>query len=107
MLPLLQENMHLADKNGIANLLRLSKLSKPYQIYFDTSIESAFYVFKDDGAYIKFELRDNGPYSLDVNDGSNPINLLEVKDPMEQLSELDIKEGNDANIHPGLPLFPI
>ena len=91
-LPLPQGEVLLA-KDGIANLLSLAEMTKLYRICFDSAVENAFYVFKDDGSYIKFERRKNGLYMLDVDDGSDPINLLTVQDQMEKFSEIDVKKA--------------
>jgi hypothetical protein len=50
-LPLPQDDLHL-HKDGVANLLSLALLSKPHRIVLDTSIDNAFYVYKDNGEYI-------------------------------------------------------
>ena len=57
---------------------------------------NAFYVFKNDGAYIKFTCRKNGLYTLDVNNGSDPIILLTVQDQMKQFLEIDVKKATLA-----------
>ena len=89
-LPLPQGRMYLV-KNGVANLLSLSMLAKDYRVYMDTSIMNAFYIFKDDGTYVKFECKKNGLYCLEVNDGSDLMNLLTTVNDQKQLfSELDV-----------------
>ena len=75
-------------KYEIANLLYLAEMTKLY-----SAVENSFYVFKDDRSYIKFERRKNGPYMLDVDDGSGPINLQTVQDQMKQFSEIDAKKA--------------
>ena len=52
----------------------------------DTSVTNAFYVFKDDGTYIKFECKQNGLYCLDVNDRSDLTNLLTTVDDQNNYS---------------------
>jgi hypothetical protein len=49
--PLPQDDLHL-HKDGVANLLSLALLSKSHRIVLDTSIDNAFYVYKDNGEYI-------------------------------------------------------
>jgi hypothetical protein len=51
LLPLPQDELHL-HKDGVANLLSLAELSKSHSIFLDTSIDNAFYVYKDNGEYI-------------------------------------------------------
>jgi hypothetical protein len=41
---------------GVANLLSLARVSRDHRVVLDTAIENAFYVYADDGSYIKFEL---------------------------------------------------
>ena len=58
--PPLPQGEALLAKDGIANLLSLAEMTKLYIVCFDSTMENAFYVFKDDGSYIKFERRKNG-----------------------------------------------
>ena len=48
-LPLPQGPVYVT-KNGISNLVSLSKLAKDYRIVMNTKIENAFFVFNDDGS---------------------------------------------------------
>ena len=66
---------------GVANLLSLARVSKEHRVCLDTSIENAFYVYDDDGSYIKFELNKNNLYCLHVDDGSSPHVFLIVFRP--------------------------
>jgi hypothetical protein len=68
-LPLPQYDLHL-HKDGVANLLSLAQLSKSHHITLDTSVDNAFYVYKDNGEYITFKLEPNGLYSLHVVTGN-------------------------------------
>ena len=95
-LPLSQRLMYIA-KDGIGNLHSLGHLAKHYRITLDTNIENAFYVYKEDGSYIKFECRNNGLYCLDIADGPDHTNLLTtVKDQKELFSDIDVKRATLA-----------
>jgi hypothetical protein len=92
-LPLPQDDLHL-HKDGVANLLSLALLSKSHRIVLDTSIDNAFYVYKDNGEYIRFSLEPNGLYCLHVDDGSSPATLLTTVDEEKKLfSALDVKRA--------------
>ena len=74
-LPLPQDELHLHE-DGVANLVSLALLSKSHRIFLDSRIDNAFYVYKDNGEYIRFQLESNGLYCLHVDDGSSPTTLL-------------------------------
>jgi hypothetical protein len=78
-LPLPHEALHL-HKDGVANLVSLAELSKLHRITLDTSIDNAFYVYKDNGEYVRFGVELNGLYCLHVDDGSSPAALLTTVD---------------------------
>ena len=84
-------------KDGISNLLSLEQLTKHYQMTLDTNVENAFYVYKEDGSYIKFECKNDGLYCLDVDDGLGHINFLTTVNDQNQLfSGLDVKRATLA-----------
>ena len=66
-LPLPQDDLHL-HKDGVANLISLAALSKLHRITLDTSVDNAFYVYKDNGEYVRFGVEPNGLYCLHVDD---------------------------------------
>ena len=66
-LPLPKEG-YIVFPNGVANLISLAVLAKEYRVLYDSSIDDAFYVFNDDGTYIKFARQDNGLYIYFVPD---------------------------------------
>jgi hypothetical protein len=51
-LPLPSEGCYYYPK-GVANILSLALLAKTKRVVMDTAIENAFYVFNEDGSYIK------------------------------------------------------
>jgi hypothetical protein len=96
VLPLPQDDLHL-HKDGVANLLSLALLSESHRIYLDTRIDNAFYVYKDNGEYIRFQKEPNGLYCLHVDDGTSPATLLTTVDKEKKLfSALDVKRATLA-----------
>jgi hypothetical protein len=59
----------------------------------DTAIENAFYVFNEDGSYIKFTPSNNGMYCLDIrsDDNNEPhvMAIQTVKDEQSKFSNID------------------
>jgi hypothetical protein len=96
ILPLPQDDLHL-HKDGVANLVSLALLSKSHKIVLDTSIDNAFYVYKDNGEYIRFSFEPNGLYCLHEDAGSSPATLLTTVDEEKKLcSALDVKRATLA-----------
>ena len=54
-LPLPKDDYYY-DPDAIANLLSLALISKTNRVYMDTAIDSAFYVFDEEGKYLRFNL---------------------------------------------------
>jgi hypothetical protein len=54
-LPLPSEGYYYYPK-GVANILSLALLAKTKRAVMDTAIKNAFYVFNEDGSYIKFNV---------------------------------------------------
>jgi hypothetical protein len=76
---------------GVPNLLSLARVSKEHRVYLDTAIDNAFYVYADDGSYIKFELNRNNLYCLHVDDGSSlHIFLTTVDGKSKSYLDLDV-----------------
>ena len=92
---------------GVANLLSLARVSKEHRVFLDTSIENAFYVFADDGKYIKFALDKNNLYCLHVDDGTSPhVFLTTVGNKSKTYSDLDVRRATlarDIQNRLGLP----
>jgi hypothetical protein len=64
---------------------------------YNTAIENAFYVYADDGSYIKFELNKNKLYCLHVDDGSSPhIFLPTVDGESKSYLDLDVRRATLA-----------
>jgi hypothetical protein len=82
---------------GVANLLSLARVSKDHRVVLDTAIENAFYVYADDGSYIKFELNANKLYCLHENDGTSPhIFLTTVEGQSKCYSDIDVRRATLA-----------
>jgi hypothetical protein len=69
-LPLPSEGYYYYPK-GVANKLSLALLAKTKRVVMDTAIENAFYVFNEDGSYIKFIPSINGIYCLNIRSDDN------------------------------------
>ena len=96
VLPLPQDDLHL-HTDGVANLLSLALLSESHRIFLDTRIDNAFYVYKDNGEYIRFQKEPNGLYCLHVDDGTSPAMLLTTVEKEKKLfSTLDVKRATLA-----------
>jgi hypothetical protein len=96
VLPLPQDDLYL-HKDGVANLLSLTLLSKSHRVFLDTSIDSDFYVYNDKDEYIRFQHEPNGLYCLHVDDGSSPATLLTTVDKeKKKFSALDVKRATLA-----------
>jgi hypothetical protein len=66
-------------------------------VFLDTAIENAFYVYADDGSYIKFELNKNSLYCLYVDDGTSPhVFLTTVEGQSKSYSDLDMRRATLA-----------
>ena len=52
----LPKNNYYYDPNFMANLLLLALISKTNCVYMDTAIDNAFYVFDQEGKYLRFHL---------------------------------------------------
>ena len=70
-LPLPQDGYYYQE-NGVANLLSLALFASNHRVVLETAIDNAFYVFNEDGSYIRFACQPNGLYSLEVSDGDDP-----------------------------------
>ena len=94
----LPKNGYFHHKNGLANLLSLGLIAKEFRVVLDTSIDNAFYIFNDDGSYIRFECQPNGLYYLPVEeDGKSPVVLMTtVAGQKSKFSELDCKRAEAA-----------
>mgnify|MGYP003334727327 CR=1 FL=1 len=78
------------NQDGVANLLSLSQLSDEYDIVMDTRIDNAFYVFNNNGNYIRFARSNKtGLYVLEVQDTVDPITLsTTVKEEKNNFSKI-------------------
>ena len=76
--------------DGVANLLSLSMVAENNRVVMDTAIDNAFYVYNEDGSYIRFACQPNGLYCLHVLEGDDPNMLLTiVEGEKDKYSALD------------------
>jgi hypothetical protein len=90
-LPLPSEGYYYYPK-GVANILSLALLAKTKRVVTDTAIGNAFYVFNEDGSYIKFIPSINGMYCLDIGSNNNKpyvMAIQTVKDEQSKFSNID------------------
>jgi hypothetical protein len=66
ILPLPSEGYYFYPK-GVANILSLAMIAETKRVVMDTAIDNAFYVFNEDGTYIRFSRTPNGMYCIDIN----------------------------------------
>ena len=65
-LPLPKDDYYY-DPDAMANLLLLALISKTNRVYMDTAIDNAFYVFDEEGKYLRFHLcQKTNLYQLDI-----------------------------------------
>jgi hypothetical protein len=89
-LPLPHDGYYFYPK-GVANILSLALLAKKKRVIMDTAIENAFYVFNEDGSYVKFVPSNNGMYCLDIGPNNDPyvMAIQTVKDEQSKFSNID------------------
>jgi hypothetical protein len=91
-LPLPSEGYYYYPK-GVTNILSLALLAKTKRVVMDTAIDSAFYVFNEDGSYIKFIPSINGMYCLNIgSDDNNEPHVMAIqtlKDEQSKFSNID------------------
>ena len=97
--PLSSKSYYL-NKENAANILLLSMLSDEYRVFMDTAIDNAFYVFDDEGKYIRFgRCPISNLYRLDINlheNGKTVLNVITVEDRMEEFSSLEYSRAKAA-----------
>jgi hypothetical protein len=89
-LPLPPEGYYYYPK-GVTNILSLALLAKTKRVTMDTAIENAFYVYNEDGSYVKFVPSSNGMYCLEIgpNDGPHVMAIQTVADEKSKFSNID------------------
>ena len=97
----LPKDGHIVFPNGVANLISLAVLAKEFQVLYDSSVDDAFYVFHDNGTYIKFTKQKNGLYIYFVptQDAKNPVEhnaLVKIAEEKSKYSTLDCKRAEKA-----------
>jgi hypothetical protein len=66
LLPLPSDGYYFYPK-GVANILPLAMIAEEKRVVMDTAIDNAFYVFNEDGTYIRFSRTPHGMYCIDIN----------------------------------------
>jgi hypothetical protein len=66
ILPLPSKGYYYYPK-GVANILSLAMITETKRVVMDTAIDNEFYVFNEDGTYIRFTRTSNGMYCIDIN----------------------------------------
>jgi hypothetical protein len=89
-LPLPHDGYYFYPK-GVANILSLALLAKTKRVVMDTAIENAFYVFNEDGSYVKFVPSNNGMYCLDIGSNNDPhvMAIQTIKDVQSKSYNID------------------
>jgi hypothetical protein len=75
----------------VTNILSLALLAKTERAVMNTAIENAFYVFNEDGSYVKFVRSNNGMYCLDIGSDNDPhvMAIQTVEDEQSKFSNID------------------
>jgi hypothetical protein len=89
-LPLPSEGYYYYPK-GVANISSLALLAKTKRVVMDTAIENAFYVFNEDGSYVKFVPSSNCMYCLDIrlNEDPHAMAIQTIKEEQSKFSNID------------------
>jgi hypothetical protein len=94
-LPLPSEGYYYYPK-GVANILSLAMIAETKRVVMDTAIDNAFYVFNEDGTYIRFARTNNGMYCIDIGADDNDTMVMAhqtVKGESAKFSALDCRRA--------------
>ena len=85
-------------KDGIANLLSMSKLVKErYLVRMDSDVENVINVYNEDGSYIKFVCVQDRLYCINLDSGDGYTNFLTtVTEHKDHFSDIDNKRADLA-----------
>jgi hypothetical protein len=93
MLPLPSKGYYFYPK-GVANILSLTMIAETKRVVMDTAIDNAFYVFNEDGTYIRFSRTPNSMYCIDINTNEDDHVVMAhqtVKGESAHFSAIDCK----------------
>ena len=91
--------------NGIANILSLYHVANKMHVQYDSAVEDAFIVWKDDGTCNRFIAGTRGLYYLDTSstdmiddavlimDSSNPDSIEQVELKKQKYTQRQIKDA--------------
>ena len=94
-LPLPSEGYYFYP-NGVANILSLAMIAETKRVVMDTAIDNAFYVFNEDGTYVRFSRTSNGMYCIDINSDEGDSVVLAhqtVKGESAHFSAIDCRRA--------------
>jgi hypothetical protein len=83
--------------NGVANILSLAMIAETKRVVMDTAIDNAFYVFNEDGTYIRFSRTANGMYCIDINKDEDDHVIMAhqtVEGESAQFSAIDCRRAS-------------
>jgi hypothetical protein len=83
--------------NGVANILSLAMIAETERVVMDTAIDNAFYVFNEDGIYIRFSRTANGMYCIDINKDEDDHVIMAhqtVEGESAQFSAIDCRRAS-------------
>ena len=97
----LPKDGYIVFPNRVANLISLAALVNEFRVLYNLSVDNAFYVFHNNGTYIKFTKQANGLYIYFVPDQANTSSsehnlFLTVADEKAKYSTLDYKQAEKA-----------
>ena len=95
-LPLNKKN-HFYCSNGVANLMSLSLITNEFDVFMDTQIDNAFYVFNGEGTHMHYRRYPSGLYCYDIEESAEPFSLLStVEENRNNFSAIDVKRADLA-----------
>jgi hypothetical protein len=94
MLPLPSNGYYFYPK-GVANILSLAMIAETKRVVMDTAIDNAFYVFNEDGTYIRFARTANGMYCIDIKHEDDHMVMAHqtVKGESSHFSAIDCRRA--------------
>jgi hypothetical protein len=94
MLPLPSNGYYFYPK-GVANILSLAMIAETKRVVMDTAIDNAFYVFNEDGTYIRFARTTNGMYCIDIKHEDDHMVMAHqtVKGESSHFSAIDCRRA--------------
>ena len=96
----LSSQPYYLNKKKTSNLLSLALISDEYRVFMDTAINNAFYVFDEEGKYLRFgRCPISNLYRLDIHLEENAkvvLSVITVEGRMKEFSKLECARAKAA-----------